>query len=174
MEELKYPIGREQINSSPSAKEIVQWIDDIRSLPEKLSAAVAHFSDKQLDTPYRKDGWTVRQVVHHIADSHINGYTRIKLTLTESKPTIKPYQQESWAALLDSSLPIESSLKLIDGLHKRWSYLLTSLNKKQLNRELNHPESGTIVVKHLIGHYAWHGNHHLAHITSLKKRKNWT
>lgn len=174
MEELKYPIGKEQIPKDPSDEEINNWIDQIETLPEILEEAVTGLSDKQLDTPYRKNGWTIRQVVHHIADSHINGYTRIKLALTEEKPTIKPYQQERWAVLSDSSLPIEASLKLIQGLHQRWSYLLKSLDKNQLNRELYHPESGAVILKHLIGHYAWHGNHHLAHITTLKKRKNWT
>ena len=174
MEELKYPIGKEQIPEDPSNEEINNWVYEIKTLPEKLVKTVTSLSDKQLDTPYRENGWTIRQVIHHIADSHINGYTRIKLALTEEKPTIKPYQQESWAELLDSSLPVEVSLKLIEALHQRWSYLLKSLNKKHLNKELNHPSSGTVILKHLIGHYAWHGNHHLAHITTLKKRKNWT
>lgn len=174
MENLRYPIGRYQAEQSVTPRDVAKWVDEIKALPEQLQTAVSSLWDEQLDTPYREDGWTIRQVIHHIADSHLNGYTRIKLALTEDRPTIKPYDQEAWAELSDSELPVEVSLNLIEGLHQRWSYLLKSLDDEQLNRELIHPESGTLVLKSMIGLYAWHGKHHLGHITNLKKRKNWT
>lgn len=173
MEEIKYPIGRFKPPHTTTPAEVTTWIDEIEGLPKKLREEVISLSSRRLDTPYRKNGWTVRQVVHHIADSHLNSYTRFKLALTEERPTIKPYKEKQWAKLSDSQLPVEPSLTLIDGLHQRWSYLLRSLDKNQLSRELIHPEAGTIVLKNMIAHYAWHGNHHLGHITTLKKKRNW-
>jgi len=154
-------------------RDVVGWIDEIETFPDKLHLEVSHLSKPQLDTPYREEGWTIRQVIHHIADSHLNGISRIKFALTEDCPTIQPYNQDRWAELSDYSMDINSSLQLISGLHQRWTHLLRSLDKKQLIREFIHPESGIQVLKNLIGHYAWHGKHHLGHITTLKKRKNW-
>lgn len=173
MEELRYPIGRHQPKQSPTSGEIADWITEIEELPVRLRSGISTLSNEQLDTPYREKGWTVRQLVHHIADSHLNGYIRVKLALTEERPVIKLYDQELWAKLGDCSLPPEPSLNLIEGLHRRWSDLLRSLDEHAMSREVRHPESGIISLKSLIGLYAWHGNHHLSHITNLKKRKNW-
>ncbi|HKK45463.1 MAG TPA: putative metal-dependent hydrolase [Balneolaceae bacterium] len=174
MEDFRYPIGRYRAAQSVAPRDVAKWIDEIEALPRQLQTAVSSLSDEQQDTPYRKGGWTIRQVVHHIFDSHANSYIRFKLALTEDRPTIKPYDQEAWAKLSDSKLPVDVSLNLIKGLHERWGHLLKSLDEAQLSRELVHPESGTLIVKSMIGLYAWHGKHHLAHITNLKKQKNWT
>ncbi|NGP87133.1 YfiT family bacillithiol transferase [Fodinibius halophilus] len=174
MQSLKYPIGQYQTQDPISPRDIARWIDEIEALPEQLRNEVSELTTEQLDTPYRENGWTLRQVIHHIADSHLNGYLRVKLTLTEDKPTIKSYDQDSWANLSDTMQPVASSLKMITGIHQRWTHVLKSLDKNQLNRELVHPDKGILVLKSLIGLYAWHGKHHLAHITTLKKRKNWT
>ncbi|MCW9705681.1 YfiT family bacillithiol transferase [Fodinibius salsisoli] len=173
MDNNKYPIGPYQEKKDIKPQDVTKWIDEIQVLPAKLQSELADLSDEQLDTPYRKNGWTLRQLVHHIADSHINSYTRFKLTLTEDRPTIKPYLQDEWAELPDSSMPAEVSLQLIEALHQRWCCLLKSLDGKQLNRELIHPESGRVVLKSMIGHYAWHGKHHLAQIVNLKEKKDW-
>ncbi|WP_138431094.1 YfiT family bacillithiol transferase [Fodinibius saliphilus] len=170
---LKYPIGRYQIQDPVSPRDIASSIDEIEALPMQLQKQVSRLTNEQLKTPYRENGWTLRQVIHHLADSHLNGYCRVKLTLTEDCPTVKPYDQDLWADLVDSSASIEPSLKVISGIHQRWTNLLKSLDKNQLNRELVHPDQGILVLKSLIGLYAWHGKHHLAHITTLKKRKNW-
>jgi len=135
---------------------------------------VKNLNDKQLDTPYREGGWTVRQVVHHIGDSHLNSYVRLKLALTEEQPTIKPYEQQLWAELADYKLfPVQDSLKFIELLHRRWVILLKSMDNDQLERTFLHPESGVIVLKKNIGVYAWHGRHHLAQIKALIERKGW-
>ncbi len=173
MENIKYPIGRYQPPKQISLDNIYGWIGDIEIFPADLKKESLPLSDEQLDTPYREKGWTIRQLIHHIADSHTNAYIRVKLTLTEECPTIKDYQQDRWAELADSTLPLESSLKIIEAIHERWVYLLKKLDSDQLNRELIHPKSGKMILKSLIGLYAWHGKHHLAHITSLKKRNNW-
>lgn len=174
LEKLKYPIGRYQIEKNIDKSAIKNWIKEIEMLPQKLSEAVKGLSEKQLQTPYRPQGWTVRQLVHHIADSHMNSYIRFKLALTEDKPMIKPYDEKLWAELPDSNMTdISVSLDLIKALHKRWSTLLRQLNEKELNKEFLHPLSGMKKLKESISHYAWHGNHHLAHITSLRKRMNW-
>ena len=153
---------------------IDKWIQEIELLPQKLSDAVKGLSADQLQTPYRPDGWTVQQVIHHIADSHMNAYIRFKLALTEDKPMIKPYEEKLWAELPDSKLvDINVSLDLIKSLHKRWTTLLRHLSEEELNKEFLHPNSGMKNLKETICHYAWHGNHHLAHITSLKQRMNW-
>jgi uncharacterized damage-inducible protein DinB len=173
MKNKQYPIGQSTAKKGATPQDVTSWIDHISALPKQLQSAVSSLSDEQLGTPYRKDGWTIRQVVHHIADSHMNGYIRIKLALTEEGPTIKPYQQDPWSELSDVNLPIEPSLKIIDGLHIRWAELLKSLSEDQLNREVIHPEDGTLTVKTMIDHYHWHGKHHLAHIITLKEQKNW-
>ena len=142
--------------------------------PKKLRAAVKGLSREQLATPYRDGGWTVQQVVHHLADSHMNAYTRFKLALTEDEPTIKPYNETRWAELSDSkTTPVETSLALMDGLHERWLNLLRGMAPADFARKLKHPERGTMTLDETLGMYAWHGRHHVAHITGLRDRKGW-
>jgi len=173
-EKLKYPIGRYQAEENIDKAVIDNFIKEIELLPERLDDAIKDLTLQQLQTPYRPDGWTVQQVVHHIADSHLNAYVRFKLALTEEKPIIKPYDEKLWAELPDTKLvDINVSITLIDSLHKRWTSLLKQLSKKELDKEYLHPESGMKNVRETISHYAWHSNHHLAHITSLKKRMKW-
>lgn len=173
-ENLKYPIGRYQLEDKINKTSIENWIKEIEMLPQKLSEAVKGLNKDQLQTPYRPDGWTIQQVIHHIADSHMNAYIRFKLALTENKPIVKPYDEKLWAELPDSKLvDINVSLDLIKSLHKRWTTLLRHLSEEELNKEFLHPESGMKNLKETICNYAWHGNHHLAHITSLKQKMNW-
>ncbi|UWX65681.1 putative metal-dependent hydrolase [Deinococcus rubellus] len=151
-----------------------QAIRAIAALPAELRAAVADLNEAQLDVPYREGGWTVRQLVHHIADSHLNAYTRLKLALTEKRPTIKPYDESEWARLADSALPVEVSLKLLDNLHQRWATVLESLSEAQWARSFVHPGSGknfTLAQAALL--YGWHGQHHTAHILRLRERCGW-
>jgi len=148
-------------------------IATLRLLPERLRAAVAGLNDAQLDTPYREGGWTVRQVVHHVADSHANGYTRFKLALTEDWPTIKPYDQAAWAELADSKLPIDVSLALVTALHTRWVALLESLTGEDFQKGYMHPEDGRVNLAKGLAIYEWHSRHHTAHITSLRTRQGW-
>lgn len=175
LNQLKFPIGKFQKPAAFTDELQQQYIRDIESFPERIAKEVAHLSDAQLDTTYRPDGWTIRQVVHHCADSHMNSLTRFKLALTEDKPTIKPYYEERWAELADSkTLPVQPSLLLLQGLHTRWTMLLRSLTKEQWTRSFIHPEHGKeFRLEENLGIYAWHCNHHLAHITELKKRRNW-
>lgn len=174
LESLKYPIGRYQVEEIIDYNTIAKWIKEIESLPKKLSNAISGLSAEQLSTQYRPEGWTLRQVIHHIADSHMNAYIRFKLALTEDKPMIKPYDEKLWAELPDNNIvDVQVSLDLINFLHTRWSALLKQLSDNDLNKEFIHPESGTKNLKETICHYAWHGNHHLAHITSLKERMKW-
>ena len=175
IEQLKYPIGQFEKPSEITQEILNKWISDVSTFPKKLLMEVMHLSNEQLNTPYRPDGWTVRQVVHHCADSHMNSLIRLKLTLTEDQPTIKPYFEERWIELIDSkSMPIKPSLKMIEGIHERWSILLKSLTDEQYGRIFIHPEHGkTFRVDETIGVYAWHCNHHLAHITEIKKRNYW-
>jgi uncharacterized damage-inducible protein DinB len=142
-------------------------------LPKKIRQAVSDLSEEQLDTPYRPEGWTVRQVVHHVADSHLNSYCRFKLALTEDVPTIRPYYEDRWAELADSKLPIEDSLKILEGVHSRWVSFLNSLTDEDFQRKLNHPESGEWTIEKFLGLYDWHSKHHTAHITSLRERNGW-
>lgn len=175
MEKLRYPIGKYNCPDEITEKVLFEWIEDISSFPSRIRNAVTNLTDEQLDTPYREGGWTVRQVVHHCADSHINALMRFKLTLTEENPTIKPYFQDRWVELADSKdVPIGSSLKMLEGLHERWTILLKSLTEAELKKTFSHPEHGRdFRLDETIGNYAWHCNHHLAHITTLKKRMNW-
>jgi hypothetical protein len=145
----------------------------IAELPMRMRAAVAGLTDAQLETPYRPGGWTVRQVVHHVADSHLHAYIRLKFALTEEQPTIKPYDQDAWAALPDCRLPIEASLALLDGVHARWAALYRSLAPEQFERVFHHPETGLVTVDGQLQLYAWHSRHHVAHITSLRAREGW-
>jgi uncharacterized damage-inducible protein DinB len=150
-----------------------QAIAAIAAAPTRMREAVKGLSEGQLDTAYRDGGWTVRQVVHHVPDSHMNAYVRMKLTLTEDRPIIKPYDQERWAELPDSKGPIEPSLAILDGLHKRWVAVLQAIPEEAWARKLEHPESGTMTLDHVLALYAWHGAHHVAHITTLRERRGW-
>ncbi|MBA3761453.1 MAG: bacillithiol transferase BstA [Gemmatimonadota bacterium] len=175
MDDLRYPIGPFRYGGSTSPALRDQWLGEIAAAPGQLRAAVAGLSDPQLDTPYRPDGWTVRQVVHHLPDSHLNAYTRIKLALTEEEPTIKPYEEARWAELPDArSGPLEPSLALLDFLHQRWLLLLRNLRQADFARRYRHPEHGRMFeLDEVLALYAWHGRHHVAHITSLRRRMAW-
>jgi hypothetical protein len=172
-DEFRYPAGRFDGQPANTAADRVAAIDVLRVLPEHLSDAVVGLSRAQLDTPYRDGGWTVRQVVHHVADSHMNAYVRIKLALTENWPTIRPYDQAAWAGLADSTLPVDISLSLIDALHARWVVLLESLAEADFARGYFHPENGRQPLSIVLPLYAWHARHHTAHITSLRARRGW-
>lgn len=174
MEDLSYPIGKFKPELEVIDMKRSQFIDDIAAAPLALRAAVSGLSNEQLDTPYRPGGWTVRQVVHHLPDSHMNAYIRFRLALTENEPTIKPYNQQLWAELSDAkTADIEMSLKLFEGLHQRWVQLLRSMRPEDFQRKFVHPESGVNVLDRTLQMYAWHGKHHVAHITSLRKRMGW-
>ncbi|HET6527266.1 MAG TPA: putative metal-dependent hydrolase [Balneolaceae bacterium] len=173
IEQLKYPIGKFSYDESSAQKMTNQWIKDIAYLPRRLSDLVYPLTKEQLNTPYRKGSWTVLQLIHHLADSHINGYVRMKVALTEDNPAIKTYDQDEWAKLPDYKTKMDDSMELIYGLHKRWARILHTLKPDQLERTFQHPESGTWTVRKLIALYAWHSNHHLAHIRTLKEQKNW-
>lgn len=149
------------------------YIADIKALPTNIRAAVAGLNNEQLDTPYREGGWTVRQVVHHLADSHINAYTRTRLLLTENHPTVKPYDQDAWALLADSRLPIDVSLNILDGVHERWGVTLDNLKESDFTRTLNHPDNGTMSLDDLLKAYSSHGINHVKQITDLRTRQGW-
>ncbi|HEY1806810.1 MAG TPA: bacillithiol transferase BstA [Terracidiphilus sp.] len=172
-EDLRYPIGKLQppAESTPAVR--AAEIETLRRLPGQLRVAVAGLSESQLDTPYRDGGWTVRQVVHHFADSHANSYVRFKLALTEDWPTIKPYDEAAWARLPDSRQAIEPSLIFIDGLHARLVELLESMSEEDFERGFNHPERGRVNLATNLAIYEWHSRHHTAHITNLRARKGW-
>lgn len=170
---LSYPIGKFQWTGPNTETEREAFIEQIAKLPQELRAAVANLNDKQLDTPYRPGGWTVRQTVHHIADSHMNAYVRFKLALTENEPVVKPYDEKAWANLPDSKLPVEVSLKLIDGMHERWVVVLRTMTPPDFNRKLSHPELGIVELDRYVALYAWHSQHHVAHISSLREREGW-
>jgi hypothetical protein len=170
----RYPIGRFEMPKEVTKERRQQAIDEVASAPAKLRAAVKGLSAAQLDTPYREGGWTVRQVVHHVPDSHLNAYVRLKLALTEEKPTIKPYDEAAWADLADSkSVPIEISQVLLDSVHARWDALWRSMKSEHFARTLVHPDHGERTVDWLLFVYEWHGKHHAAHITELRKQKGW-
>jgi uncharacterized damage-inducible protein DinB len=169
----RYPIGKFAMPPEITPARRRQAIDEIAATPAKLRAAVNGLDEAQLDTPYREGGWTVRQVVHHVADSHMNAFIRLRLALTEDKPTIKPYEEARWAELADAKLPIAVSQTLLDTLHERWDILWRSLKPDQFARPLIHPESGERNVDWLLFLYEWHGKHHTAHISSLRKQKAW-
>jgi len=174
VEDVRYPVGRPNLIATLDAVRRKVLIKQIAEAPKKLRAAVTGLTKKQLDTPYRKDGWTVRQVLHHVPDSHLNGYTRFKLTLTENVPTIKLYEEAGWASLTDTKISDpEWSLILIDVLHKRWNVLLKSMNEDDFCKTLIHPEKGTLNLNQMLCLYAWHGVHHVAHITGLRERMGW-
>ena len=174
MSDLRYPIGPYERPEPLTDEHVRGWIRDIETLPKELRKVVEPLSPVQLDTPYRPDGWTVRQVVGHLADSHMNSIIRLKLALTEDRPTIKPYFEDRWSLLPDSAgVPVPATLDLLDGLHYRWVVLLRGLTWQQLQRDFLHPDSGITPLSVNTGMYAWHGKHHLAHITRLIEREGW-
>lgn len=171
---MQYPIGKFSFVENVTSEARKTFIGEIAVAPEKLKEAVSGLNDEQLNTPYRHDGWTIRQVVHHIPDSHLNAFARMKFALTENKPTIKAYDEKEWAKLEDYyQTPIEVSLNLLEALHKRWIILLQSINEGDFKKELYHPELGLISIDFLVAQYAWHGKHHISHITSLRERMGW-
>jgi uncharacterized damage-inducible protein DinB len=172
--DLRYPIGKLEIKPGLNESQRPDLIAAIRETPARLTSAVAGLSAAQLDTPYRPGGWTVRQVVHHVPDSHMNAFVRFKLAITEEEPTIKTYDEARWAELADAkNPPIEPSLALLENLHKRWDLLLRSLTAEQWVRKMKHPELGTVSLDDYLQVYAWHGRHHVAHITALRERNGW-
>ncbi len=173
LDDLRYPIGRFAPPASNAPEIRKAHIQTLRQLPERLSIAIAGLNDAQLDTPYRKDGWTARQVVHHIADSHAQAYIRLKTALTEDWPTVKVYDEAAWAKLPDSRMPIVASLALIEGLHGRWVELLEVMTDEDFRKGFNHPERGRVDLAKALAMYEWHSRHHTAHITNLRARMGW-
>lgn len=174
MSDLSYPIGKFEADPSITPEKIARWIDDIAAIPSQLRAAVAGLDNAQLDTPYRPGGWTVRQVVHHVADSHINCYLRIKFCLAEINPPVKAYDENVWVAFPDAKHgPVDVSLDLVDALHRRWVLALRNVTREQLERTILHSENGPMKLSLLINLYSWHGRHHVAHIASLRERMKW-
>lgn len=173
LDQLRYPVGRfSPVENTLNAR--AEHIRMIGMLPKRLCSAIAGLNDAQLDTPYREGGWTVRQVVHHLADSHANSFVRFKLALTEDWPTIKPYDEKAWAELPDSKkLPLDSSLSFITGMHERWVALLEGMSESDFQRGYVHPERGKQDLATALAIYAWHCRHHTAHITALRARNNW-
>jgi uncharacterized damage-inducible protein DinB len=169
----RYPIGPFELPTNFSDADRRNRITDIESLPRKMRDAVKDLSQAQLDTPYREGGWTVRQVVHHVPDSHMNAYCRWKLALTEDTPTIKPYDEAAWAKLPDSAMATDVSLNLLECVHSRWVTILKAMTPEQWARKFKHPEMGERTLDQYLALYSWHSRHHLAHITELKKRKGW-
>lgn len=172
-QDLRYPVGTWQMPAHVTEAMIEGYIADIRAASGALRKSVAGLNSDQLDTPYRPSGWSVRQVVHHLADSHMNAYSRWKLALTEENPTIKPYDEGAWAKLPDSNLDITISLGIFDGVHHRWMALLEQSGKDQFSRKLTHPERGVMRLDQMLSLYSWHSRHHVAHITELRKRMGW-
>ena len=174
MSDPRYPVGPFEPRNTLTPGERRKLIGEIGATPQRMRDAVRGLSEEQLNTPYRDGGWMVRQVVHHVPDSHMNAFIRVKLALTEEEPVIRPYQQEKWAMLPDVKLtPIETSLTLLDSLHERWMNLLTSMAPPDFQRKFTHPEHGLMTLDWLVAMYAWHGRHHVGHITSLRERKRW-
>ena len=172
--DLRYPIGKYE--SQPFSEKLREdWLNDIKFLPQLLENAILNLDESQLQTPYREGGWTTQQVVHHVADSHMNGYIRCKLTLTEDNPAIRPYEEKLWANLNDiQQIPLNISITLLYALHTRWHAALSDLTVQDWQRRLFHPEANKeMTLWYLLGNYAWHGKHHVAHITSLRERNDW-
>ena len=173
MTDMRYPVGEFAMPATVTPAMRADAITAIAELPAKMRDAVRGLSDAQLDTPYRPGGWTVRQVVHHVPDSHMNAFVRLKLALTEDNPTVKPYDEKKFADLPDQRLATEPSLAILDGLHARWVTVLRALTPQQFTRPLHHPEIGDITVDYLVQTYGWHSRHHVAHITRLRERERW-
>ncbi len=174
MTDLRYPIGRFTPHRDVTPDGRKALILAIADAPRRLRHATTGLTEAQLQTPYRPGGWTIRQVVHHVPDSHMNAYIRFKLALTEANPTIRPYDEAAWALLADTArTPIDESLALLDALHRRWVVLLESLQASDFARQLTHPEHGPVTLEWMLQHYAWHGRHHTAHVTALRQREGW-
>src|ERR1700688_3867144 len=174
MSDLRYPIGKFHFAGTSTEEQKQNWIDEIAQAPTNLRAAVKGLSKQQLETPYRPEGWTVRQLAHHVPDSHLNAYFRFKFALTEEEQTLKPYAEDRWAKLADTSnTPVEVSLALLDSLHDRWVRLLRSLGPEDWKRTFRHPELGLVTLEKNLALYAWHGRHHVAHISALRERSGW-
>ena len=171
--DLRYPVGRFDWAAVPAPESRRPAIAAIADLPVRMREAVDGLNDRQLDTPYRPDGWNVRQVVHHVVDSHANGFLRTKFALTENTPSIKAYDEKSWAMLADARLPIDASLAILDGLHARWIAIWRSLDAAHWSRAYLHPENGVVTLDQQVQGYAWHSRHHVAHITELRRREGW-
>jgi hypothetical protein len=170
----RYPIGKFKWDGAATYVQREHWMTEIEETPARLRAVAQDLSDARLDTPYRENGWTIRQIVHHLPDSHMNAYVRFRLALTEQNPTIKPYDQSLWAELKDAkSAPVAPSLAMLEGLHARWAVLLRSMDADDFARTLHHPEHGNLALDHMLAMYAWHGRHHIAHIASLRERMGW-
>ncbi len=171
--DLRYPIGKFDFSARVAPEDRAALIDQIEAAPANLRAAVRGLTEEQLDTPYRPGGWTLRQVVHHVPDSHMNSFIRLRLALTEDEPTIKPYDEAKWAELIDARMPIDVSLDLLENLHRRWVVLLRNLSDADFARTFRHPEVGLVRLDTNTALYAWHGRHHTAHITGLRQRNGW-
>jgi len=170
---LRFPTGRFHRPASLDTDARARAIETIAATPARLRDAVRGLTNEQIETPYRPGGWTVRQVVHHVPDSHMNAFIRFKLALTEDAPTIKPYLESEWAKLADTRAPIETSLNLLDAVHERWVLLLRNMSPTDFDRELVHPETGRQRLDQVLALYGWHGPHHVAHVTSLRERMGW-
>ncbi|MBA9078379.1 MULTISPECIES: YfiT family bacillithiol transferase [Rufibacter] len=174
IEQLRFPVGRFEAPSVFQSVRIQEAIATLEALPEQLQQAIAGLSEEQLDTPYRPGGWTIRQVVHHLPDSHMNSYIRFRLALTEERPVIKPYDEAGWAQLPDAREGDPAvSVQLLTALHQRWAHLLRAMDFPQWHRTFVHPEGGELFLFQVVALYAWHSRHHLAHITALKERRGW-
>jgi len=174
VEDLRHPIGRFSFQPPSTAEQRQKWIAEIADAPAQLRAAIAGLNEEQLNTPYREGGWTVRQVIHHVPESHMNAYIRFKLALTEHEPTIKPYDEAAWAETAEvRETPLEVSLVLLESLHKRWVVLLQSMSDADFLKQFRHPELGVVPLEKNLALYAWHGKHHTAHITALRERMQW-
>ena len=174
MPDLRYPIGPFEAGPPLDISKRLVLLSQLAEVPSRLQAAVAGLSESQLDTPYRPAGWTVRQVVHHLADAQMNWYVRTKLALTEDEPLVRPYDEVRWAELHDARTgPLEPSLMMLDGLHRRWVELFRSLTEEQWNRKLMHPDRGAFVLNATLPMHVWHGRHHTAHIVELRNRMGW-
>lgn len=171
--DLRFPIGKFDKNIEITAEKRQDFIQTIISLPENLRNTVENLTEEQLETPYRDGGWTVRQTIHHVGDSHLNSLCRFKLALTEEMPTIRPYDEARWAELSDSKMPVEISLKMLEAIHLRWANLLDSMTDADFERKLIHPDSGEWTLEKMLALYAWHSRHHTAHIANLIERNGW-
>jgi hypothetical protein len=174
MDDLRYPIGKFSLEGEITGDRRELWIAQIAGAPAQLRTALGGLSEDQLSTPYRPGGWTLRQLAHHLPDSHMNSYTRFRLALTEENPTIKPYHEDRWADLADArTAPVDLSLRLLEALHARWVMLLRSLAPDDFKRTFQHPELGPMTLERNLALYAWHGRHHVAHVTGLRERMRW-
>jgi uncharacterized damage-inducible protein DinB len=170
--DLSYPIGKFEPQLY-TAQQKLDWIAAVKFLPEQLEMALQGLDENQLHTPYRPSGWTIHQLVHHIADSHLNGYIRIKLALTEDAPIIKPYDQDAWVTTADIALPYNVATTLVHAIHKKWVLLFEKMTATDFERIYNHPENGAVTLWHMLGLYAWHGLHHVTQINDCRTRNNW-